>query len=400
MVVPNWSFKTLSEIIKNIKLGGNYKNSETITPYPLIKMGNLSRGHINLDKIEYIQETIPSDDHLLKKGDILFNTRNTPELVGKVAIWKNELPTAFYNSNIMRIEFTDAIADNFFVNYLFNTTQMVHKLKDIAIGTTSVAAIYTRDLYALKVLLPTKLEQKAIAEALSDTDSLIASLEKLIAKKKAIKQGAMQELLTGKKRLPGFSGEWKPAKLGDICTIVSGGTPATSVSDYWGGSIQWCTPTDITSCKSKRIYRTFDTITKKGLCDSSATLLPPNSLLLCSRATIGEVRIAGTSIATNQGFKSLISNFNISHEWLYYLILTLRPQMLEKAIGSTFLEISKKDLASINLAVPTEKEQASIATILSDMDAEIDQLEKKAAKYRQIKQGMMQELLTGRIQLV
>ncbi|MEA5013423.1 MAG: restriction endonuclease subunit S [Candidatus Limiplasma sp.] len=243
-------------------------------------------------------------------------------------------------------------------------------------------------------------EQTVIAEALSDADSLILSLEKLVAKKKAIKQGAMQELLTGKKRLSGFSKEWAETSLGEICSIINGGTPSTAVCEYWNGDILWCTPTDITSCQSKYISSTANKITQKGLSASSAALLPAGTLLLCSRATIGEVRIARAEITTNQGFKSLITNKSISNEWLYYLICTLKPKMLEKAIGSTFLEISKGDLSSIVVDVPSYDEQTAIASILSDMDAEIEQLEKKLAKYRLIKQGMMQELLTGRIRLV
>ena len=245
-----------------------------------------------------------------------------------------------------------------------------------------------------------KEEQTAIAEALSDIDSLISSLQKLIEKKNAIKQGTMQELLTGKKRLPGFSGEWSKQQLGDICNIVNGGTPSTSIAEFWNGKILWCTPTDITSCSTKYIYTTESKITESGLKASSATLLPKGALLLCSRATIGEVRIAGNAICTNQGFKSLVVHQNISNEWLYYMVHILKFNMLEKAIGSTFLEISKKDLAELDIVVPEFTEQKAIAQVLSDMDSEIEQLEKNLAKYQQIKQGMMQELLTGRIRLV
>lgn len=257
-----------------------------------------------------------------------------------------------------------------------------------------------RDMIAKMVVpIPKLEEQAAIAESLSDVDNLISSLQKLIEKKKAIKQGAMQELLTGKKRLPGFSGEWSKQQLGDICNIINGGTPSTSIAEFWNGKILWCTPTDITSCSTKYIYTTESKITESGLKASSATLLPKGALLLCSRATIGEVRIAGNAICTNQGFKSLVVHQNISNEWLYYMVHVLKSNMLEKAIGSTFLEISKKDLAELDIIVPEFAEQKAIAQVLSDMDSEIEQLEKKLAKYQQIKQGMMRELLTGRIRL-
>ena len=279
-------------------------------------------------------------------------------------------------------------------------TQFINQYVSFPLESTGVPQLTVPQIENIEDALPDYTQQVATAEALSDIDSLLSSLQKLIEKKKAIKQGAMQELLTGKKRLPGFSGEWSKQQLGDICNIVNGGTPSTSIAEFWNGKILWCTPTDITSCSTKYIYTTESKITESGLKASSATLLPKGALLLCSRATIGEVRIAGNTICTNQGFKSLVVHQNISNEWLYYMVHVLKFNMLEKAIGSTFLEISKKDLAELDIIVPEFTEQKAIAQVLSDMDNEIELLEKKLAKYQQIKQGMMQELLTGRIQLV
>ena len=279
-------------------------------------------------------------------------------------------------------------------------TQFINQYVSFPLESTGVPQLTVPQIENIEVALPDYTQQVATAEALSDIDSLLSSLQKLIEKKKAIKQGAMQELLTGKKRLPGFSGEWSKQQLGDICNIVNGGTPSTSIAEFWTGKILWCTPTDITSCSTKYIYTTESKITESGLKASSATLLPKGALLLCSRATIGEVRIAGNTICTNQGFKSLVVHQNISNEWLYYMVHVLKFNMLEKAIGSTFLEISKKDLAELDIIVPEFTEQKAIAQVLSDMDNEIELLEKKLAKYQQIKQGMMQELLTGRIRLV
>ena len=145
---------------------------------------------------------------------------------------------------------------------------------------------------------------------------------------------------------------------------------------------------------------THRSITHEGLASCSARLLPVGSLLLCSRATIGELKIAGEVICTNQGFKSLICNSDVSNEFLYYKLVTMKSQMIERAIGSTFLEISKKDTAILEITIPSYDEQTAIATILSDMDAEIAALETRRDKTRDIKQGMMQELLTGRIRLV
>ena len=312
--------------------------------------------------------------------------------VGKVAIAPVEVCTSQ--------DFTNLVCRKHDARFLAYYIQSKMKMMAEKTQGTSIKGVTVEDIAQIEIKLPPREEQTSIAVALSDIDSLISSLQKLIEKKRAIKQGAMQELLTGKKRLPGFRGEWEKGLLGDICDIVNGGTPATSISEFWHGKILWCIPTDITSCTTKYIYNTESKITESGLKSSSATLLPKGALLLCSRATIGEVRIAGNEICTNQGFKSLVAHESICNEWLYYMVHIFRFKMMERAIGSTFLEISKKDLSELDIAVPTFPEQCAIAQVLSDMDDEIGQLEKKLAKCQQIKQGMIQELLTGRIRLV
>ena len=344
---------------------------------------------INITRHITAEAVAKSATHICPRNTVLVVSRVG---VGKVAIAPFEVCTSQ--------DFTNLVSKKHDARFLAYCIQ--NKMKIMAEKTqgTSIKGVTVENIAQMEIELPPQEEQTAIAEALSDIDNLISSLQKLIEKKKAIKQGTMQELLTGKKRLPGFSGEWSKQQLGDICNIVNGGTPSTSIAEFWNGKILWCTPTDITSCSTKYIYTTESKITESGLKASSATLLPKGALLLCSRATIGEVRIAGNAICTNQGFKSLVVHQNISNEWLYYMVHVLKSNMLEKAIGSTFLEISKKDLAELDIIVPEVTEQKAIAQVLSDMDSEIEQLEKKLAKYQQIKRGMMQELLTGRIRLV
>ena len=286
-----------------------------------------------------------------------------------------------------------------YLGYFFNAPIYHNQLLPYIVGI-KVSSISKKTIRNTIILRPCLEEQQAIAEALSDVDAVVSSLTKLINKKKNIKQGAMQELLTGRKRLEGFSGEWEIREFSEITKIINGGTPKTSVSEYWYGTIKWCTPTDITRCKSKYILDTEKKITQLGLDNSAATLLPKGALLFCSRATIGEVRIAADLICTNQGFKSLVANSDVSNEWLYYWLINNKNIFLEKAIGSTFLEISKKIFMSIQIRVPELEEQTAIASILSDMDAEIEALEQKLNKYKAIKQSMMQELLTGRIRLI
>ena len=192
--------------------------------------------------------------------------------------------------------------------------------------------------------------------------------------------------------------DWEIRFLPFFGDVVSGGTPSTNISAYWNGDIAWCTPSDITSTAGIRIIETEKRITEQGLSKSAAILLPPGSLLLCTRATIGDAKINSVPMATNQGFKNVVpKNCNIF--FLYYLLQTKKKEMLEKAIGSTFLEISKSSLCSIPLQYPQLPEQDRIAEALSDMDELIASLEKLIAKKKAIKQGAMQELLTGKRRL-
>lgn len=186
--------------------------------------------------------------------------------------------------------------------------------------------------------------------------------------------------------------DWDIKHLDDFGTIVGGGTPSTSVKEYWDGYIAWCTPSDITSTNGNYISKTERNITLKGFKNSAATMLPPRSILLCTRATIGELKISTIQMATNQGFKNVILNKSGSAEFLYYLLQTKKSNMIELAIGSTFLEISKKSLCSILLQSPPLCEQQRIAEALSDVDGMISSLEKLIAKYKSIKTACLQQM--------
>jgi type I restriction enzyme S subunit len=192
---------------------------------------------------------------------------------------------------------------------------------------------------------------------------------------------------------------WRSTPVAEIADIVAGGTPSTGVSEYWDGDIPWCTPTDITSTEGKTLNHTERTITQAGLANSAANLLPDGSLLLCTRATVGDVRIAGRAVATNQGFKSLVVKSPNDHVFIYYQIATLRNRHLELSSGSTFLELSKKDLARVELLLPPPVEQKAIADALSDADALVEALDALIAKKRDMKHAAMQQLLTGRTRL-
>ena len=193
--------------------------------------------------------------------------------------------------------------------------------------------------------------------------------------------------------------DWEVVRIGDIADIKNGATPSTEIAANWNGSIPWCTPTDITNTPGKYLTGTARSITQQGLGACGASLLPAGALLLCSRATIGEIKIATTPVCTNQGFKSLICTDRVHGEFLYYLILTLKPRLIRQAIGSTFLEVGKRALASMRVQVLPLREQWAIAEALSDVDGLIESLETLIDKKRIVKTAAMQQLLNGRTRL-
>ena len=170
-------------------------------------------------------------------------------------------------------------------------------------------------------------------------------------------------------RFPEFEGEWEDTTIANVATVVGGGTPETSIKEYWDGDIIWFTPSEIG--KKKYVAYSERTISCEGMNNSSAKLLPIGTILLSTRATIGEASIATQSCCTNQGFQSLIANENINNEFLYYLIATKRKDLLRKSCGSTFLEISAKEIRKIKIRYASYEEQSKIARFLALIDERI-----------------------------
>jgi type I restriction enzyme S subunit len=348
-----------------------------------------------MSKVEFIVPGVtPESQHRLVYGDVLFNTRNTLELVGKVAIWRDELPIAYYNSNLMRLEFdANEVCSNEYANYALNTDGSVARLRALATGTTSVAAIYTRDLMGLQFVVPPKPEQRAIAGALSDVDALLGGLDRLIAKKRDLKQAAMQQLLTGQTRLPGFRGEWEDVELGEIASIrntkvISSSTPTgtqcVELESIDQGSGRLLGSVDATGSSSKYSFRRGDVLfgrlraylrkywlaTFDGVCSTEIWPLIPRDDRLCAS----------------------------------FLHLIVQMKDFADAAGVSYgTHMPRSDwsvLQKIAVRLPPPTEQTGIAAVLSDMDGELAALEARRGKTRDLKQAMMQELLTGKTRLV
>ena len=192
-------------------------------------------------------------------------------------------------------------------------------------------------------------------------------------------------------RFKEFQGEWTEEILGSVAKVVGGGTPDTNIQKYWNGNIQWFTPSEIG--RDKYVTYSLRTISEEGLNKSSAKLLPTGTILLSSRATVGECSINNVECTTNQGFQSLIAKENISNEFLFYLIQTKRKELIRKSCGSTFLEISANEVRKIKITIPTHKEQGKIANLISLLDERIATQNKVIDKLQSLIRGIAQKIV-------
>ena len=241
----------------------------------------------------------------------------------------------------------------------------------------------------ISIPLPPLPEQEKIAELLSDTDLWIESTEALLAKKRKIKKGAMQKMLSPKE-------DWEVRKLGEVGEIITGGTPSTLNKEFWNGNIAWITPTDISNT-SKNIFKGERSISEIGY--KQIRQLPKNSLLVTCIASIGKNAILRAKGACNQQINAIIPNEGNNVDFIYYLIELNKSVLMGKAGTTATLMLSKAEFSLIEFSFPPLKTQQEIAEILSSIDLEIESLENRLQKTRQLKQGMMQDLLTGKVRL-
>ncbi len=361
-----------------------------------LRVVDIEDGRIN--KADLITTTKAISDAyrrtILRAGDLVTPLRGK---VGDVALVDEDLAGSNLTRGVAVIAIRPDLNALFFKQFISSVTtrgRLEQSMNGSALQEVPIAT-----LRAFKVVFPsTKAEQEAIAEALSDTDGLIESLEQLLAKKRNLKQGVMQELLTGKKRLPGFSGEWVVKRLGDVIEkFIGGGTPSRSNPQYWDDEIPWVTVKDFATFNPRYSQ---EAITKVGLQNSASHLIPKGTLITSTRMALGKAVVYEVDVAINQDLKALFPKPVLATQYLYFWFQYYGQSIDELGSGSTVKGISLPDLKKIEFRLPSRPEQTAIAAILSDMDAGIVTLEEKLAKARAIKQGMMQELLTGRIRLV
>ncbi len=352
---------------------------------------NIVDGKLQFNSVTSItwEKYYESPEIMLRDGDIVMV--KTGSSFGKVAFVENLPHETTINPQFVIIN--NIKCDNKWLCYLFESDCIQKNVHRIVVGG-AIPTMSQEEIASFRIAVPPLPEQQRIVSVLSLWDTAIEKQTALIEKLTLRKRGLMQQLLTGKKRLKGFSGEWKELRLGEVALVIGGGTPNTDIPDYWSGDIPWFTPSEIG--EHKYVNTSERTISEKGLNDSSAKLLPQGTILFTSRATIGAKAILTTEATTNQGFQSFVANNENNNEFIYYYLDIILNEIKQKASGSTFPEVSAESLRRILIKIPNTNEQNAIASVLVNADKEIEIQKQKLAAMQAQKKGLMQVLLTGK----
>lgn len=250
------------------------------------------------------------------------------------------------------------------------------------------------------VTLPPFPEQKKIAKILSAWDKAITTTEQLLANSRQQKKALMQQLLTGKKRLLDkngvrFGGEWNPVRLGDVAEMGSGGTPTSSIAEYYDGDIPWVSIADMTK-NGKWISRTERNITRIGLENSSARIYPANTVLYAMYASIGECSIAQVELTSSQAILGIRPKKQLHYLYLFHYLLSLKEKIKLQGQQGTQSNLNAGMVKDFKLLLPCVDEQIKIVSVLDLADREISYLQQRLDALKQEKKALMQQLLTGR----
>ncbi len=413
-IPDDWEIDSLRNAFPRLDTGVSVNSDDNaISNYYILKTSAVRNGFINVKEVKPV---VTSDfirlKCYLKQGTILISRMNTPEMVGECGYSTVNTHNIFLPDRLWQIEPSKTNDYNFiWLNYLLNTTYYKKQLRLIATGTSnSMKNIAKEKLLDISVPKPPIQEQERIAEVLSDVDTLIVSLEKLIVKKKAIKQGTMQELLTGKTRLPGFDGEWKERKLGDFVECIRGvsydgnrdvfeSENSQTIRLLRSNNIQ-----DSKFIKTDVQYVNIDRV-------SELQRLNNDDIMICmangSRALVGKSCFFSNIPNDKYTFGAFTSclrkkNKDTNMKYIFYIINSYNYWKYISILlsGSSINNLKPSDILDMYFNFPSNEEQNAILALISSLDDELKSLEQKLAKTRQLKQGMMQQLLTGKIRLM
>lgn len=416
-VFPNeWEVTKLGDLatLKTGPFGSLlHKSDYTLDGIPVVNPIHIVGGQIVPDRRVSVTPAAvrAMSDFCLREGDVVLARRGD---MGRCAVVGRSEDGWLCGTGSLIVRSGSRIVPAFLQRVL-SSPQVIQRIEDASVGSTMVNLNHST-LHNLLIQKPPLPEQQTIAAALGDVDALLASLERLITKKRDLKQAAMQQLLTGQTRLPGFSvpsrPEDKPARdgipqgwtkerIGKLGNWFSGGTPSMGDERLWNGEIPWI------SAKDMKVSKLDDSILHvTPLAVGNGTrLLPRGALLMVVRGMIlahtFPVAITMRPMAFNQDLKALVVRDGVSSLFVLLSLQLSEPKILSLASESTHgtKRLASADFFAFEILLPSLEEQIAIAAVLSDMDAEIATLEERRDKTKLLKEGMMQELMTGRTRL-
>lgn len=405
-IPQDWDVVELGKVIKSITSGVSVNSIDEINKfahgYHVLKTSCVANGYFDSG---YAKSIFPNEifraKNSVKKGNLIVSRMNTPLLVGELGYTKKDEPKTFLPDRLWQVEIKEDLANTQFLSFLLSYPLFAKVLKETATGTSdSMKNISKNNFSSLNIYLPPLLEQTAIAIALSDTDALISSLQTLIAKKKAIKLSAMQNLLSGKIRLPEFAlrpdgspkttrqtevgcvpEDWEVVELGSVAFIKTGSKNNQDKKE--NGQY----PFFVRSATVEQI----DTYSY----DCEAILIP-------GEGNIGSIfHYINGKFDAHQRVYVIRDFYNVIGKFVFFTLKqNFGKHAMENTVKATVDSLRLPTFQNFKFAIPkSTTEQTAIAQLLSDMDAEIIALEGRLKKTQSLKQGMMQALLTGKIRL-
>ena len=394
----DWEQRKFGELFI-LKSGVAFKLSEyTKTGIPIINGESIKAGKISLEKINYLpnEYQYKYQECLLFPGDIVLGL-NRPIIDGTLKI--SRIPADIKKSLLYqragKIIFKVNMDENF--TYQLLSKEVLTFTKKEAVGSDQ-PFITTTKLNKWDLYFPVKdKERRNIGSLFNNIDNIITLHQRKLEKLKLNKSALLQKLFPQKGctipdvRFKGFTDAWEQRKLGDVAIITGGGTPSTNVPEYWNGDIDWYSPVEIG--KNRYVSKSTRKITKLGLEKSSAKLLPIGTVLFTSRAGIGNTAILQAEGCTNQGFQSITPD---SKELDTYFLYTMTPRLKRygevTGAGSTFVEVSGKQMEKMSLVLPSLEEQKQIGRFFRTIDDSITLHQRKLDCLISIKKGLLQQL--------
>ena len=380
---------------------------------PFVRNQNVGWGQLRLDNIVFIDESTHQEFVAteIQEGDVLLNITGASvggsavgSSIGRSAVVDERVAGGNINQHVCIIRLNQNQLNPHLLSQILLSRIGQNQIATFQAGSSRMGLNFSQ-VKSIRLRIPKSIkEQEAIAEVLRDADALVEELEKLIAKKRLLKQGMIQELLTGKRRLPGFSGKWKKKYLGDFGSFLKGSGIKKDESN--NGSLP-CIRYGELYTSHDNLIREFLSFINPDVAKSATELETGDILFAGSGETREEIGKCAAFIhedidAYAGGDIIIFRPDSVDSTFLGYLFNSEKVQVAKssKGQGSPIVHISAAALAKIEVDLPEIDEQKAIACIFSEMDEEITAFERKLAKTRQIKQGMMQELLTGRIRLL